>query len=305
MPTHELKKCQNCGGGLVPASGTDLRCAYCGTLYTASELEVPVSVESVEQPQSTVRVTKDDNEQLKKGCAFAFLFGAIILAICAETNESTHWAEGLFVSNPTLSEVNITDSSKLQQNPVEMEVEDKFENARVVLTDEDKAALRKLASIEVDVANFRKLYRKTRKEKGDVFNYLFDKSSPRDDYSEGVYLYISKSDSYNFLKLQLTHGADKWIFTENVTFNADGKKINLQMKFSQERVKRKDWEDCDYNVRDEDLPVLIGLAGAKSATITFNGKNGTYTINITPTQQSAFRKMLQIYKGLLLGYDKD
>lgn len=310
MPTHEPRKCQNCGGVLGPATGTDLRCQYCGTLYTEPETEAPAPETPAEPTPALVQTPgstpRDENEGVKNGCGFLFLFGVIILVICAVSNEKTHWANGLLAPNPTTSEQAAADSTNAAEKVQKAQnLDEDFEKARVVLTEEAKSTLRRLAIIKVDVATFRKLYSQTRKQKYEGNRYVFDKSSPIKKYAEALYLFTSSYDDYTRLGFKIKHGADKWLYIESITFTADGKKFEYQPRFSQERVKAKNWEYSDDFVSEDDLRMLISIARAKKATITLQGSKTSYTTDITPAQQAAFSNMLYIYKGLLLGYNKD
>ncbi|AYL95803.1 hypothetical protein [Mucilaginibacter celer] len=170
----------------------------------------------------------------------------------------------------------------------------------------NSAVLKQLASIDIDAPTFKKLYAKARK-KYDKFSgntYIHDKSSPQYVNYNGIYAYIAQNGSDFSLRFSIQYAADDWLFIKKVTFNADGENYTYTPDFKTDNGDGGIWEWCDDEVYGTDIAMLADIANAKKAQARYDGDKYYKVVNITPMQRAALKKQLQIYKGLLLGYNK-
>jgi hypothetical protein len=202
-----------------------------------------------------------------------------------------------------------TDTSTTDTSSIDNALTNTIERAKV---DSDKlfpnrVELAALKDIEVTPIEFKKLYKGSRK-KGDEFSeskYLFDPSSPRYINANGVYCYIDDIKPKPELHFKLQYYADDWLFIDQVIINTNGTNATYDWEFERDNGDGMIWEWYDESVYDPSTDqTLIDIANAKTAKVKFSGEHYYNVKIITPAQRMAIKKMLKIYKGLLLGYSK-
>jgi hypothetical protein len=168
------------------------------------------------------------------------------------------------------------------------------------------AIIKLLSSIDVDKTTFKNLYKAAR-IKHDQFSgstYIYDRSSPQYVNYNAIYAYIDKGSAGSSLRFSIQYTADDWLFIKSVTFNADGQNFDYQPVFKTDNGKGAIWEWSDQQLDDSQLPMLIKIATSKKVQAKYNGDKYYKVVTVTSLQKAALKKELQIFKGLLLGYDK-
>lgn len=308
MTLGESHKCDNCGANLEPQADSTLKCNYCGSIFPADSLPPsPLPAEPQETVGETAATPPAKPDPVKNGCAFAFLICCVLLAFFAVIYDQTGWSPHLYSSSDDIA---ILDSTALPEDTPahepEVSIVEDLKTARVEVSPENREYLKALISIKVDEPEFKKLYadaRKQARDEGEV--HIFDKSSPKREKSNAIYVYIYKNSVLgSTLFLVEQYAADKWILIEDATLIGDGEKYNHAEKFYRERKGRMAWEHSDATPSADGVKALAKIALAKKALVVYKGELASKTIIITIKEQTALKRQLQIYKGLLLGYNK-
>lgn len=307
MDPRKLSKCSNCGAELEPAITTTIKCAYCGSVFETAISEVsppdpPLSEdEEAFQPVETSLASPGVSQEKNSSS------GAIIITICvlvliglittihnyAIENTTNNTADSVAIDNVASINKAKKDSAGVISNEAKQGAS-------------SKSAPKELSSIVVDAAMFKKLYRNARK-KHDQFSgntFIYDQSSPRYVNINGIYAYISKDDSGNTLRFTTQYTSKNWLFIKNMIFNAGGETFNYAPDFKRDNGDGAIWEWSDEEVPDANLSMLVKIAISKRTKVRYDGDKYYDVVTVTHMQQAALKRQLQIYKGLLLGYDR-
>ncbi|TFF39729.1 hypothetical protein [Mucilaginibacter psychrotolerans] len=301
MERNDLGKCVNCGAGLQPETPTTLKCPYCGSVLGISVAELPEPVaelakrgdanQVMERMATNVAKNENQNQRITVILVGAIAFLVIIVAIWGPSaDKNPHYASLDSLSIDTTAKKNKAgaDSNAAEQRPFII------------------SALKELSSISVDKATFKKLYADARKKRDEFSNskFIYDKTSPRYTNVSGVYAYIEAHTTDYEFRFRTQYVAENWLFIERMTINTDGENTGLSPSFERDNGDGKIWEWSDDAASDDELRLFINIAKAKKAKIKYDGEKYYDTVTITPKQQAALKRQLQIYKGLLLKYDK-
>ncbi|PTQ95505.1 hypothetical protein C8P68_10510 [Mucilaginibacter yixingensis] len=287
-PAH----CQNCGADLQADPAGALRCTYCGTVYAPQALQTPASGPNIasETPSS---LDKDNNaDWIVAVIGFLILIGMVIAKISTSRQEG----EAALVQDSIRTAAYNRDTIP--------QVIDGLATARVEVSLHDREILQALNPVKIDIAGFRKLYRNARKEKSPVEIYLHDKTSPKSEKVNACYVYLTKGSAETSAWFTLQYAAEKWLLLNDATFLFDGKTYEYPVHFEHHRGHHQTWETSDQGTASEQIKALVNIAAAKKAQIKYIGELGTIIADIMPNQQAALQRQLQLYKGLLLGYDQ-
>jgi hypothetical protein len=166
------------------------------------------------------------------------------------------------------------------------------------------ASLALLKDIEVDSVTFKQIYKNCR-TKGDEFSdskFLFDRSSPQYVNMNGIFCYLNETSPG--LRFCVQYYAEDWLFIKTMTFNVDGENFEYSPDFKTDNGDGGHiWEWADQLVTDDELPMLIKLATGKKAKVKLIGAQYYDIKTITPKQQQAIKRMLMVYKGVLMGFN--
>ncbi|WP_295791538.1 hypothetical protein [Mucilaginibacter sp.] len=306
MDTQQPDKCKNCGAALQPSTAATLKCNYCGSIFekTATAVSPQAQPNGNNNPSQQVKNYPVDPsaKQVNSGCGLAVLIFIILAAVLALLIKYT--GQG---SSYNLSDSTAVDSSLLHNT---IKPARDASAAAIAKAEKDstlKSKLKELSLIEVDAATFKKLYRNTRR-RYDQFSrstFIYDQTSPRYINVKGIFVYLSQDTTGNELRLTTQYTADNWLFINSMSFNADGENFNdFSPKFKRDNGQGMIWEWSDEPVPDLNLSMLAKIATAKRAKIRYDGEQYYNELTITAAQKAAIKRQLQVYKGLLLGYDK-
>lgn len=300
MESNELGKCVNCGAGLQPETLTTAKCPYCGSVVGIADSELPEPIaEPVSQASErvTANVAADENQN---GCALiAVVCVVLFLVICvvigvrrAAENSNYNAADSSATDTPTIK-------NKAEDS---LTVDSNAPDQRWFII----SALKELSSISVDKATFKKLYANARKKRDEFSSntFIYDKTSPHYSNVSGVYAYIVANGTDYEFRFRTQYVAENWLFIERMTVNTDGENTGLSPKFERDSGDGKIWEWSDDASSDDELRLFVNIAKAKKAKIKYDGEKYYDAVTITSKQQAALKRQLQIYKGLLLKYDK-
>jgi hypothetical protein len=168
------------------------------------------------------------------------------------------------------------------------------------------AELAALKEIEIDEATFKKLYSNSRIKKDEFSEkrYIMDKSSPTYVNRNGVFCTLAyKKNELAELYFSIQYYAEDWLFINRMIFNVDGENFNYTPSdFKRDNGDGHIWEWFEESPSTSDYPMLVKLALGKKAKVKYNGSEYYQVAKITKAQQAGIKKILQIYKGVLLGY---
>ncbi|RFZ84593.1 hypothetical protein DYU05_02970 [Mucilaginibacter terrenus] len=297
MNNKTQKNCNNCGAQVFTQAGNKIKCDYCGSILEDNNLEVSAkpqnalgnSTPSIKPP--TVQETKPDSGT---GIIIVAFIIILIFAIVMGVNNRSHSNQSSYSDTLLADSINSPDKPNTTKNSAD-------ETPTYV-----KTALEEMKPVQVNVSVFKKLYRNAWKKK-DPFSgstVVYDKSSPRYVNYNGVFAYINMESTGMELRFCIQYTADEWLFIKNMTFNAGGENFYYAPVFKTDNGAGAIWEWSDDAVSDADLPMLIKIATSKKAKVKYEGDKYFKVVNISKAQQLALKKQLQIYKGLLLKYDK-
>lgn len=290
--------CQNCGAPLEIASKVR-KCAYCGGVFeTDNQPEEEPQNKSVDIKISLdTRTTIQPPNKKSNGVSpivifFAVVVASIIIIIISKAVDT---------SNSISSVGNAADTIR-----VDTTTGRNTSPAAAVADTLTNDTLKALASIPVTPDIFKKLYSAARK-KYDRFSQstnVSDKTSPQYVNMNGIYAYISRETYENDLRFCMQYYADDWLFISDVTIDADGKVDTYKEEFKRDNGGGKIWEWTDFSVYSSWLETLANMATAKRADIKYDGDKYYKVVTVSKSQKAALKHVLQIYKGILLGYDK-
>lgn len=290
--------CVNCGAKLE-VTGGQIKCAYCGTVVTDDSEES--RAKELDQIRGPITVPVNPVvDQRNSGCAPAIFVGLFLILIIAifiynskkKGNTSAKYTDSLAVDTTTL------------RDSVKAKVPEETGQQRA-----NKETLKELSSIVVDVKTFKKLYRNARKHKDQFASetYIYDKTSPDYVNMNGNFLYISADfkEDYYILRFKNQYFGNDWLFINQMIFNSDGENSTYSdMEFKRDNGDGSVWEWIDQDVPDVMISKMIKIATAKKVSLKYNGDKYYKVISITPKKQAAMKRQLQIFKGLLLGYQR-
>lgn len=294
MNRNNTNKCDNCGAGLKPVN-QQLKCPYCGSIFPSNpQEEKPLVVEPILiEPQPVYADTQTDKLTGNNGGCFIIMIAflgivAVILLIISHNNNSDYNSS---YADSTAVDTTIIDTAKL-----------------VIIDEKEEALKEKLAeltSITVTKATFKSLYKNTRKHYDEFSKttFIYDNSSPQHLNYNGVFIYITKIGDDLELWFKMQYVSDEWLYINRAIFNLDGKNQDYGWDFRQGSSNNESWEWFAINFTN--MPSsMIEIARAKKAKVKYSGKNLYDIVIITKKQQAAMKRQLQVYKGLLLGYNK-
>lgn len=286
MKPENLSKCTNCGAPLARDAAKKLKCPYCGSDYLTPPAEQEIIPSS---PVQDIPVSRAQPQSNNGGYFVVVLLLAMLII-----------GGALIANNSHPGDVKYTDSlvtDTTRNDTVAAESPEKEENPY-------KPALDALSSIKIDSQMFKKLYRNARR-KADKFTgnvEIADLSSPRYVNINGFYIYIMNDSSGPVLRFATQYVSDQWLFIHEMIINADGDNSTLTPEFKRDSGDGSIWEWCDMSVPDENIPMLVQIAGAKKVSLKYSGDKYYQVVKVTAKQQAAIKRELQLYKGLLLGY---
>ncbi|MGF7076800.1 hypothetical protein [Mucilaginibacter sp. 3215] len=286
MEPENLSKCTNCGAPLVQDAAKKLKCPYCGSDYLTPSAEQEITAPARRQD---IPVSQAEPQNNNGGYFVALLVvGMVIIggALIANNNApgDVKYADSL-VTDTTRNDTTVAESPKKDENPY-------------------KPILDALSGIQIDSQTFKKLYRKAYR-KADKFTgniEIADQSSPRYVNINGFYIYIMNDSSGPTLRFATQYVSNDWLFINEMIINADGENSTLTPEFKRDSGDGSIWEWCDMSVPDENIPMLVKIAGAKKVSLRYSGDKYYQVVKVTAKQQAAIKRELQLYKGLLLGY---
>lgn len=305
MEPNDLK-CKNCGADLELESANTLKCHYCGSTFPIV-LKDPAPITTPQQPDKPADNSfaqqaerhERQNGSTKAGALAIVIF--IFIAVVVYFIVASQSADSGSTSSKLADSMTIDTSGRtaLSDTPTTKKATEEYNpNSPFLLT---------LEPIKVDSATFKKLYRNTRK-KHDKFSgstFIFDKTSPQYVNYNGLYAYIGDEHDQATLRFSVQYAAQEWLFIERMIFNADGNNFNYSPTFKRDNGEGGIWEWSDEEIDDgNDLDMLVKIALAKTAQVKYEGDKYYKVVNITHAQQTALKKQLQIFKGLLLHYAK-
>jgi hypothetical protein len=294
MESTPLSNCKNCGAKL-DITKDSRKCTYCGSEFTDPIPREPQPIVHLQTFQHlTNRPANQTVNEPNNGCIGYVVIAAIALLGLILVIRSS----GELGNRSTVADSIRTDTSTAKLGI----------GTNGVKTEEDttiKATLKKLATISIDVKTFKKLYSNAYK-KHDQFSGntdIYDKTSPQYVNISGIFAYISKEDNSYKLSFTTQYTGDDWLFIDEIIVNTDGNVSHYSPTFKRDNGKGGVWEWSDETVPDETLPMLAGIANSKKAMVRYNGDKYYKIVKITHVQQAAMKRQLQIFKGLLLGYN--
>jgi len=306
MDTQQPDKCKNCGAALQPPTAATVKCNYCGSIFekTITAASPQAQPDGNNNPFQQIQSTPaaPSAKQVNSGCGLAVLIFIILAAVLAILVNYTGHS----------SSYNPSDSTTVDSSSLRNTIKPNGDTSAAVIAKAEKdstlkSKLKELSLIEVDAATFEKLYRNTRK-RYDQFSrstFIYDQTSPRYINVKGVFVYMSQDTTGYELRLTTQYTADNWLFINSMSFNADGENFSdFSPKFNRDNGQGMIWEWSDEPVQDPNLSMLAKIATAKRAKIRYDGEQYYNELTITTAQKAAIKRQLQIYKGLLLGYDK-
>ncbi|QEC74540.1 zinc ribbon domain-containing protein [Mucilaginibacter ginsenosidivorax] len=301
-----MDKCKNCGAELENETGSAIKCAYCGSVFETATNEAPPAAtplnedEESFQPVETSRVNQAVQQEKNVNSGAVIIICVLVLIGLIATihnyavqNNTNNTADSAAIDSAALVNKLKKDSAGAVSNEGKQGASAKF-------------APTELSPIVVDAATFRKLYRNARK-KHDQFSgntFIYDQSSPRYVNINGIFAYISKEDSSYTLRFTTQYTSKDWLFIKNMTFNAGGENFDYAPDFKRDSGDGAIWEWSDEEVPEPNLSMLVRIAISKKAKVRYDGDKYYDVVTVTRTQQAALKRQLQIYKGLLLGYDR-
>ncbi|MEO3404765.1 hypothetical protein AAFN85_12740 [Mucilaginibacter sp. CAU 1740] len=309
MSYNLSNQCPNCGAGIERTNNDAFKCTYCGSTFDLSSTpKDPYRPEPVNNNDDEAKKRHQDSlsnreqenqsgqsdEAKGTGIALFFFFALLIITIVIIANH-----HGDSSSSPYADSLAIDTSTKAAQT-------DSLKSDTSAPDHTNAGLIRQLSQINVDKVTFAKLYKAARKKR-DQFSgstYIYDRSSPQYVNYNAIYAYIDKISVGSSLRFSIQYTADDWLFIKSVTFNADGENFDYQPTFQTDNGNGAIWEWSDQELDDSYLPMLIKISSAKKVRVKYNGDKYYKIVTVTPLQKAAVKKELQIYKGLLLGYDK-
>ena len=302
-------KCKNCGAD-AKLIGDILKCPYCGSTYNLRETKEQTAPASVNPRPEYYPIPANDTgaKNRTQGRAVAFIVVVIVIiliialaAIIKDTNgqHTGSYADSTNVDSSTIIKQQKADSVKenIRKAAINKAIRDSL----------DKSKVEALASISVDAATFKKLYRTARKKFDQFSNTtdIYDASSPQFIDMNGFFIYIDIDKISMELRLKAQYTAQDWLFIKTMTINADGENLSgFGRNFEKDNGNGLIWEWSDETVSDYNLSDLAKIANSKKAKIKYDGEQYYNVVNITVGQKAALKRQLAIYKGLLLGYNK-
>lgn len=286
MEPENLSKCTNCGAPLVRDAAKKLKCPYCGSDYLTPSAEREITAPARRQD---IPVSQAEPQNNNGGYFVALLVVVMVIiggALIANNNApgDVKYADSL-VKDTTRNDTTVAESPKKEENPY-------------------NPILDALSGIQIDSQTFKKLYRKAYR-KADKFKgniEIADQSSPRYVNINGFYIYIMNDSSGPTLRFATQYVSNDWLFINEMIINADGENSTLTPEFKRDSGDGSIWEWCDMSVPDENIPMLVKIAGAKKVSLRYSGDKYYQVVKVTAKQQAAIKRELQLYKGLLLGY---
>ncbi|QKJ30227.1 hypothetical protein HQ865_10780 [Mucilaginibacter mali] len=296
MGTEQLTNCTNCGAKLEIANGGHAKCDYCGSEFPAPSATERVIIDPAVQPRQ--RPIANYNQPANQGVsAWAVLFLillVVIIVVFAVVNGGNKGINSSYADSVAIDTAAKKDSAYVAAQ-------------KTAATDtSNNFALRQLDAIKVDAPTFKKVYRNARK-KYDQFSKttdIYDPSSSLYVNVAGVFLYINKDTYGPELRFATRYLADDWLFIKEMTVNADGENFTMSPEFKRDNGDGSIWEWSDARMGEDDLAMLVKMATAKKVKLRYDGDKYYHVVSITQTQQAAMKKMLQIYKGMILKYDE-
>ncbi|PTQ95506.1 hypothetical protein C8P68_10511 [Mucilaginibacter yixingensis] len=169
---------------------------------------------------------------------------------------------------------------------------------------DNRAVLKQLAGVATDRALFFRSLRHTCQQDtlfSDEFT-LLDSSTILTPAKHAVYATVSSDLIGYHLRLFVRYVNPDFQQLRKVIFQMDGQKKTYAPTFGTESDNTGNWAQSEDLIDADNIALLLRLINAQQLTITYHTGRSRQTRTISPTEQTAMRHMLEIYKGLLLGY---
>lgn len=153
---------------------------------------------------------------------------------------------------------------------------------------------------KINEARRKKLISGFNEEKDEVENIAFytHKSFPKYVNSRsGIFPYVSKSKSYQFLRIKLQYTADDWLFIEQVVISTDGERFVKNFDhwdWKRDNGAGQIWEWIDLSSDDELRNVVEKIANSKTAIIRFIGQQYRKDIVVSAKDKKAIKDTLEL-----------
>ncbi|MEO3404764.1 hypothetical protein AAFN85_12735 [Mucilaginibacter sp. CAU 1740] len=298
MNNNIPSKCVNCGAGLVPAGNNSLKCSYCGSLVNlnspvgethSAESAIPDNNNTdANTPASSATPPPDE---AGSGCVVVFVVFAILLVavLIGIANRRTD-------EKKEAAAVDSLNAAKAKQERLA---------DSLALDNVKKDKIKKLSLINVDSLTFKKLYKAANKDKDVNYQtFIYDQTRFEKGNFDAIDYYIYKGETERSFHLKIDYTAQELLYIKSITFNVDGKIYNYAPTFSTVDEDTIAWEKSDEIAGNADLLMLAHIATSKKTTMQYNGKKRSLIITVPPRPKAALKRLLRIYKGLLLGYDQ-
>lgn len=299
MGAERLTNCTNCGAKLETKADGNIKCPYCGTEFATPAGSGRLMVDPSALPRE--RIANDNQSSTDDGSwsAWAVVFVVcLVMAIVVMTI--------IHGSNRSLSNA-YADSVAIDTAAQHDRAQAAADSARDNRDTSANATLRELAAIKVDKDTFKKLYANARK-KYDQFSGstgIYDQSSPRSLGIKCVYVYIQKEGTDLRIRLKNQYNSTNGLSINSVIFNTDGENSTFSSwDFDHDVINGLICEWHDIDLTNGSVSTLVLIANAKKVIVKYEGSKYYDVVTITRAQQLAIKRELQIYKGLLLKYDK-
>jgi hypothetical protein len=125
----------------------------------------------------------------------------------------------------------------------------------------------------------------------------------RNVLASGVDAYIALPDNkLPYLRMRSTFYGERWVFFDSVKIMADNAVI-YERNFKRNDITRDNsggsvWETADYYAENSDLAALKQIAGSKSATIRFAGRERRHDHTITAKERRDIRDAIAAHEEL-------
>lgn len=111
------------------------------------------------------------------------------------------------------------------------------------------------------------------------------------------YVYLGQRQGHTWGRFRIGFTRDSWVFFEKITFNIDGRK--LELPFSFDEVTRDNamgdiWEYVDLPLKDYGK-LVVAIMNSRRALVRFYGESRNAEFEIGSDEKDAMRRVLRFY----------
>jgi hypothetical protein len=131
--------------------------------------------------------------------------------------------------------------------------------------------------------------------------WIYDKTNRITEVQDKMcHVYIGQEGETIWPRLVLGFLNDEWVFFSKVIFNIDGKREEVDFKFSDIRrvVPGRGRIICEYiDTRgDPYLTLMKEISESEKTLIRFQGRHGKYDFQVSKKQKDAMKRVLRLYE---------